>query len=186
MTHILALGSEWTIYTKAAWYTSLAHDFGTDARNGIPHHDFVVSCGYSRDCRRGWTRELPWPKLKILVLRSLFLQLVHLIFKRTETRRLLSLFVLLLAIPACLTLLYLPHASGTIQAAVKVFSLFWSTLAASILCYRISPWHPLAQYPGPLICKLSKFHLAFLSRTGKQFLYYSELHQKYGDVVRIG
>ena len=116
----------------------------------------------------------------------LFFQLVHLIFKHTETRRPFSLLILLLAIPACLTWLYLPHAGSTIQAAVKVFSLFWSTIATSILVYRISPWHPLAKYPGPLICKLTKFHFAYLALGGKQFLYYCELHRKYGDVVRIG
>lgn len=113
-------------------------------------------------------------------------QLVHLIFKQTETRRPFWLFILLLAIPACLTFLYLPHASSTILAAVKVFSLFWSTLVTSILVYRVSPWHPLAKYPGPLLCKLTKFHVACICLGGKQYLYYSELHHKYGDVVRIG
>ena len=67
-----------------------------------------------------------------------------------------------------------------------MFGLFWSSLITSILVYRASPWHPLAKYPGPLICKLTKYHLAFLSLSGKQYLYYSELHKKYGDVVRIG
>ena len=115
-----------------------------------------------------------------------FFQLVHLIFKRTETRRPLWLFILLLAIPGCLTFLYLPHAGSIILAATKVFGLFWSTLATSILAYRASPWHPLARYPGPLLCKLSKFYAAYLALGGKQYLYYYELHQKYGDVVRIG
>ena len=115
-----------------------------------------------------------------------FLQLVHLIFKQTETRRPLWVFVLLLAIPACLTLLYLPHANSTTQAVVKVFGLFWSTLTTSIFVYRVSPWHPLAKYPGPLICKLTKFHMAYFALGGKQFLYYSDLHKKYGDVVRVG
>ena len=96
------------------------------------------------------------------------------------------LFILLLATPACLTTLYLPYANGLILAALNVFGLFWSTLIISILVYRASPWHPLAKYPGPLICKLSKYHLAFLSLRGKQYLYYSQLHKKYGDVVRIG
>lgn len=67
-----------------------------------------------------------------------------------------------------------------------MYSTFWSTLISSILVYRVSPWHPLAQYPGPLICKLTKFYLAFLSLRGKQHLYYSQLHKKYGDIVRIG
>ena len=114
-------------------------------------------------------------------------QIVHLIFKRTETRHPFWLFVLLLAIPTCLTILYVPHAQGsTILATVKVFTLFWSTLITSILVYRVSPWHPLAKYPGPLICKLTKFHLAVFAVGGKQYLYYADLHRKYGDVVRIG
>ena len=114
------------------------------------------------------------------------LQLVHLIFKQTETCRPYWLFVLLLAIPAYLTLLYLPHAGSTILAAAKVFSLFWLTLVTSILVYRASPWHPLAKYPGPFLCKLTKFRLAYLALDGKQYLYFYELHQKYGNVVRIG
>ena len=83
-------------------------------------------------------------------------------------------------------MLYLPHANSPILAALNVFSLFWSTLIISILVYRASPWHPLAKYPGPFICKLTKFHLAFHSVWGKQYIYYSQLHKKYGDVVRIG
>jgi hypothetical protein len=111
---------------------------------------------------------------------------VHLIFKQTETRRPFWLFILLLAIPAYLTYLHLPYAGSTILAATKVFGLFWSALVSSILVYRVSPIHPLAKYPGPLLCKLTKFHVAFLAFGGKQYLYYSELHRKYGDVVRIG
>ena len=83
-------------------------------------------------------------------------------------------------------MLYLPHVNNPIVAALNVFGLFWSTLIISILVYRASPWHPLAKYPGPLICKLTKYHVAFLSLRGKQYLYFSRLHKKYGDVVRIG
>ena len=114
------------------------------------------------------------------------LQLVHLIFKQTETSQIYWLFILLLGIPAYLTRLYITHAGSTILAAVKVFGLFWSTLVTSILVYRVSPWHPLAKYPGPFLCKLSKFYLAYFSLDGTQYLYYYELHQKYGNVVRIG
>ena len=94
---------------------------------------------------------------------------------------------MLFATPACLTVVYLPHVNNSsILASLTVFIIFWSTLITSILAYRVSPWHPLAQYPGPLICKFTKFYLAFLSLHGKQYLYYSQLHKKYGDVVRIG
>ena len=137
---------------------------------------------------RSWscTRESPLYQDLIYHFDDLSLQIVHLVFKQTETRRPYWLFVLLLGIPAYLTNLYLPHAGSTILAAVKVFSLFWSTLVTSILVYRVSPWHPLANYPGPLLCKLTKFHLAYISFGGKQYLYFYELHHKYGNVVRIG
>ena len=156
--------------------------------HGFPHCLAVAFADFV-DCTWNWTRELPLYKILVSAFQSdtfdIF-QLVHLIFKQTETRRLLWLFILLFAIPGCLTFLYLPHAGSIILAATKVFGLFWSTLATSILVYRISPWHPLAKYPGPLLCKLSKFHAAYLALGGKQYLYYYKLHRKYGDVVRIG
>ena len=111
---------------------------------------------------------------------------MHFIFKQTETRQPFWLIVLLFAIPGCLTFFYLPHAGSTVLAVTKVFGLFWSTLTTSILVYRVSPWHPLAKYPGPILCKLTKFYLAYRSLGGKQYLYYSKLHRKFGDVVRIG
>jgi hypothetical protein len=112
--------------------------------------------------------------------------IVHLIFKRTEISRTFGLFLLLLAIPAFLTVFYLPHVHSPIVAVLHVFGLYWSTLAISILVHRVSPWHPLAKYPGPLVCKLTKFNLAFISFGGRQHVYYYQLHKKYGDVVRIG
>ena len=155
-------------------------------RDGSSHHFALTSANLVDS---SWSRTCESP-FYFFLLRSypidLFLKLVHLIFKQTETRRPFWLFVLLLAIPASLTLLYLPHAGSAIRAAVTVFSLFWCTLVTSILVYRVSPWHPLAKYPGPLSCKLTKFHLAYFALGGKQYLYYYELHQKYGDVVRIG
>ena len=146
---------------------------------------FIISIANVLDCSGSCTSQ---SSLYYHIHQSddLSLQLVRLFFKRTETSRPSWLFILLLAIPAYLTFLYLPHAGSTIQAAVKVFGLFWSTLVTSILAYRLSPWHPLAKYPGPLLCKLTKFHLAYFSLGGKQYLYYYELHRKYGHVVRVG
>lgn len=66
----------------------------------------------------------------------------------------------------------------------------WSIyLVSLVLCtvtYRISPFHPLAKYPGPLACKVSKIWFAFVAWQGKQHLYYNQLHRRYGDIVRIG
>ncbi|CDO69439.1 hypothetical protein BN946_scf184791.g34 [Trametes cinnabarina] len=73
-----------------------------------------------------------------------------------------------------------------LRAAFVSCLTFYFTLLLSTALYRLSPHHPLARYPGPFACKLSKFWLAFLSLTGKQHLYLKSLHERYGDVVRIG
>ncbi|KAF8954023.1 cytochrome P450 [Flammula alnicola] len=111
---------------------------------------------------------------------------VHLIFKRTEIFEPVVALPIIFGVPAALTKLYLPHAASLTSAVLTVFGVFWSSLLTSIAIYRLSPWHPLAEYPGPILCKLSKFRLAFLGAEGKQHLYYRQLHEKYGNVVRVG
>lgn len=113
-------------------------------------------------------------------------QASHLVFKRTETHEPIYVVALLLVVPTLLTALVAVHASSVLSALFTSFSAYWATLATSITIYRVSPWHPLAKYPGPLICKISKFYFALLSLRGKQYLYYDQLHAKYGDVVRVG
>ncbi|KAJ3734896.1 cytochrome P450 [Lentinula guzmanii] len=66
------------------------------------------------------------------------------------------------------------------------FSVYYTTLIFCTTAYRLSWWHPLAAYPGPLACKLSKLYMAYISQKEKQHLYLYNLHQKYGDIVRIG
>ncbi|KAG6808992.1 hypothetical protein H0H92_002067, partial [Tricholoma furcatifolium] len=112
--------------------------------------------------------------------------LTHLIFKRTETHEPIHIGALLLGVPALLTPLVARHYTSSVYAVLVAFSIFWGTLGASIVAYRLSPWHPLARYPGPLICKVSKFWFAFLSLGGRQHTYYFKLHEQYGDVVRVG
>ncbi|EJF60792.1 cytochrome P450 [Dichomitus squalens LYAD-421 SS1] len=55
-----------------------------------------------------------------------------------------------------------------------------------MVAYRLSPLHPLARYPGPLLCKVSALWLAYKSTSGTQHRYVKSLHDRYGDVVRIG
>ncbi|GLB40144.1 putative cytochrome p450 [Lyophyllum shimeji] len=112
--------------------------------------------------------------------------LTHFIFKRTETHEPLHLVALLLGFPAALTFLLLRYFSSFLGAIAATFFIFWATLATSILTYRLSPWHPLARYPGPFLCRVSKLYFAFLSLRGKQHTYYARLHEQYGDVVRVG
>ena len=64
--------------------------------------------------------------------------------------------------------------------------IYLSALSTSVLLYRLSPFHPLARYPGPLKCKVSKLWMARLSLEGHQHRYIKTLHDRYGDFVRIG
>ncbi|KJA26257.1 hypothetical protein HYPSUDRAFT_52570 [Hypholoma sublateritium FD-334 SS-4] len=111
---------------------------------------------------------------------------VHYIFKKTETHEPLLFLPLIFGVPAILTKFYHPRAAGLLSTIVIVSGTFWASLLASIGIYRLSPWHPLAKYPGPILCKLSKFRLAYLCAQGKQHMDYQTLHEKYGDVVRVG
>ena len=107
------------------------------------------------------------------------------IFKRWEPQRVPSHIALLLVVPGILSTLLLDHVP-TVMAVVSTFLGFYATILTSMVSYRLSPWHPLAKYPGPILCKLSKFWIAHIARQGKQHLYMQNLHETYGDVVRIG
>ncbi|EEB92955.1 hypothetical protein MPER_08459 [Moniliophthora perniciosa FA553] len=109
----------------------------------------------------------------------------YLVFKRTETLKNTHLVLLLVVIPSLLST-YLSISTGPIWNTLLVFIGYLSTILSCIIVYRVSPWHPLAAYPGPLLCKLTKFWGAYQGRTGKQFEWYKKLHERYGDVVRIG
>jgi len=52
--------------------------------------------------------------------------------------------------------------------------------------YRLSPFHPLARYPGPAIAKTSKLWVSYVCAKGDLHRYYKSLHDRYGDVVRVG
>ncbi|KAL0579555.1 hypothetical protein V5O48_002435 [Marasmius crinis-equi] len=106
----------------------------------------------------------------------------YIIFKRTETISNRSLSVLLLAVPSLLA--YLPPDKDA--SVVTSFVGYYAVIFLCTILYRLSPWHPLARYPGPWICKLTKFRVALEGGKGRLYLYTRDLHEKYGDVVRIG
>ncbi|KAI0648721.1 cytochrome P450 [Trametes meyenii] len=66
-----------------------------------------------------------------------------------------------------------------------VFSYF-SALSIIAIVYRVSPWHPLAAYPGPPLARISSLWLTYVSSTGRRHLIIDNLHTKYGVFVRIG
>ncbi|KAI1783613.1 cytochrome P450 [Ganoderma leucocontextum] len=60
------------------------------------------------------------------------------------------------------------------------------TLSLITVAYRLSPWHRLASYPGPLMAKTTSLWLTYISSTGKRYLILDALHARYGPFVRIG
>ncbi|KAG6917442.1 hypothetical protein DXG01_002528 [Tephrocybe rancida] len=79
-----------------------------------------------------------------------------------------------------------PHLSWEFLAVLATWSIYLISLVACTVAYRISPFHPLANYPGPLVCKVSKLWFAYKAYGGRQHIYYNELHRRYGDIVRTG
>ena len=94
--------------------------------------------------------------------------------------------LLLFATPIPLVWLLSPHVAHWTYAVVASYSLFMSTLALSVLAYRLSPFHPLARYPGPLLGRVSKWWMVWETRGGQQHHWYKSMHDRYGDVVRTG
>ncbi|KAG6863633.1 hypothetical protein C0991_004531 [Blastosporella zonata] len=110
----------------------------------------------------------------------------HLVYRFLEPRKLRWHFILLVLSPLSLTPFLMPYYSHVILAALAAWSTYLIILVSCTVAYRISPIHPLAKYPGPFICKVSKIYFAIVAYGGKQHEYYNELHRRYGDVVRTG
>ena len=90
-------------------------------------------------------------------------------------------------IPGALVAALRHHHNSVLYAVIDVYSSYWFLLAAFTIAYRLSPYHPLSSFPGPFLCKISKIRMAYISGIrGTTHLYVQKLHQRYGDVVRIG
>ena len=46
--------------------------------------------------------------------------------------------------------------------------------------------HPLAKFPGPLIGRVTSLWLSYKALEGKRYLYFKDLHDRYGPYVRVG
>jgi hypothetical protein len=98
----------------------------------------------------------------------------------------LSHIVLLFVVP---TLLSFPvaYTGRPLYAAVPFTSTaYLGTLIFFTLAYRLSPFHPLSEYPGPTTARVSKWWAAYIGARGDMHRHYKRLHDRYGDVVRIG
>jgi hypothetical protein len=110
----------------------------------------------------------------------------HILFNRLEPRSITSYLVLLLGFPSLLSVLVYNSYTNVFSSSLFVFATYLSSLIVSLLLYRVSPFHPLASYPGPLLCRVSRLWAWNIARQGKQHLYYHRLHERYGTHVRTG
>ena len=113
-------------------------------------------------------------------------QITYRIFKRFEPVKLLPLSLLLLLIPSLLVHIVYLHVHSLPLAVTATFASFYALILIFTATYRLSPFHPLAHYPGPIKTKLSKLTMSYIASTGKQHVYYRKLHDQYGDIVRVG
>ncbi|KAG7090507.1 hypothetical protein E1B28_009620 [Marasmius oreades] len=114
----------------------------------------------------------------------------HLFFKRYQPVRttVIRTAVILLLQP----LLLLPVLNRysvlhlSVYNALIGYITFFLSLTTSIVLYRLSPFHPLAGVPGPMIFKVSKLWHTYITWRGHQHLVLKELHDHYGPIVRKG
>ena len=113
-------------------------------------------------------------------------QSAHLIFNRLEPRDAGSLGFLTVGFPAVLSVVLRPQGVSILSSVLSSYAVYLSSLVLSVVVYRISPFHPLAKYPGPLFLKISRFSAWVVVMGGNQHRYYHSLHQRYGPYVRTG
>lgn len=53
------------------------------------------------------------------------------------------------------------------------------------LLYNISPFHPLAKYPGPLLWRSCRLFASYHHSNGTLYQQIAAIHEKYGETVRI-
>ena len=115
-----------------------------------------------------------------------WLQVTYYIFKRFEPDKPGPVGFLLIVIPSILVPVLHLHIPSLPLAITTTFSLYYSLILFYVATYRLSPFHPLAKYPGPMTNKLSKLTMSYIVSTGKQHAYHRKLHEQYGDIVRTG
>ena len=117
------------------------------------------------------------------------IQVTHQLFRRIETFYIPTHVFLVLAPPTLTTALLFDRSfplSTLSQLSATSIATFLAALVLSIVLYRVSPFHPLARFPGPTWRKVTMLVPAYQSISGNRHKQIDELHRKYGDVVRTG
>lgn len=113
------------------------------------------------------------------------------VFRPVEIDTLLwrLLFIYIIAL-AAITGSYIRIGGYQIVAALLQTALVATTynvgVFTSIFVYRAF-FHPLQKFPGPFWARVSRFHaMGKMIQSRKGYEDIQKLHQKYGDIVRVG
>ncbi|TFK79033.1 high nitrogen upregulated cytochrome P450 monooxygenase 2 [Polyporus arcularius HHB13444] len=114
--------------------------------------------------------------------------IAHQVFRRHETYRVAVHLSLLLAPPA-LVAAYVARSqpySAFLTAFVNALLSYLAALVTSVVVYRLSSFHPLASYPGPVWRRVSMIGPAAATVSGNRHRTFADMHKQYGDIVRTG
>jgi hypothetical protein len=75
---------------------------------------------------------------------------------------------------------------SALSSVARIISCHITALITSAVLYRLSPWHPLAKFPGPLINRITSLGLVQIVASGKRYDIINGLHKQYGVAVRTG
>ncbi|KAL7928631.1 cytochrome P450 CYP4/CYP19/CYP26 subfamily protein [Trichoderma chlorosporum] len=70
--------------------------------------------------------------------------------------------------------------------AVRLLGLVVLATIAAILVHLFQTWWSLRHIPGPFLASLTNLQRVWWVKTGRAHLYHQAVHEKYGDIVRIG
>lgn len=135
-----------------------------------------------------WYVHVRTVRIGLVQLRCTYPQVAHQLLRKFETFY-VSAHISLLLLPPAVVAYADNHTLSTrslFDSLVLCYTAYLSGLLVSVVVYRIAPVHPLASHPGPIYYKISKLAWALLSSDGYGHYHLRKLHEKYGDVVRIG
>lgn len=111
-------------------------------------------------------------------------QACYLVYKKYEPETTILHLLLLVVAPAAVAIA--TRNEITVFCILGSMVAYWSFVAFFTLLYRLSPFHPLANYPGPLAARVSKLYHVRVASRGNAHWVIKGWHDRYGDVVRVG
>lgn len=133
----------------------------------------------------------PWPPTAILVAAALGPISHYAFWVRFEFDGIIHQFVPVIFFLQGLSFVFLNYIGLTVIESTLVLAAIQTTylvaLFASISFYRLF-FHPTRIYPGPFWARLWCWWKikAFIDHNEQAYAVFDELHQMYGDVIRIG